>query len=102
MDQYKTSSIAKDDAYKAQVPLNGLPVPEVLATFGDEPSEFDAQNGCVGPVPTWGGVKGHWTYTDTAAGRALLTGNHRQRLTAMLCFEDATKQSILVVPRVQL
>lgn len=100
LDQFHRSSIAKNDTYSAAKPFKHPPSDETLVSFGDAPTAFEPQSRCVGPVPGYGGVQGHWTYLDTTRGRLEFDGALSSRITADFCF-DQSMQSIDVIAGVR-
>jgi len=46
----------------------GHPIDEMLASFGDEHTSWDAVTRCLGPVTLVGGVVGHWTVNNYGNG----------------------------------
>lgn len=96
LDQMGYSSIAKDNGYQNNMPFENIPSLETLAAFGDSPTQWNAATKCIGPVPNYGGRKGHWTYLNTPRGRSQLFGSISTKMTADICFTDAAMEKITV------
>jgi len=96
LDQYHQSSIAQTDAYRENKPFKHPPSAETLASFGEAPTRWDASSQCLGPTGNYGGAHGHWSYLDTMSGRAQLEGAIAARMTANLCFSDASMEKLEV------
>lgn len=106
LDQNHASSIAKDPRYADSKPFSHPPSDETVVTFGDKPIGYDPQTNCAGPVPNYGGQKGHWTFLSTTGGRLQMRGSITSRLTADFCFDKAMEhvevQAAVLVPFVKI
>mmetsp|Transcript_109437 Transcript_109437/g.266007 ORF Transcript_109437/g.266007 Transcript_109437/m.266007 type:complete len:405 (-) Transcript_109437:54-1268(-) len=89
LDQYHASSIAKTLQYANSKPFSHPPSDETVVTFGDFPIGYNRQTNCVGPVPNYGGERGHWTFLSTFGGELQLEAGMQSRLTADFCLNTA-------------
>eukprot|EP00421_Protoceratium_reticulatum_P021905 CAMPEP_0168394858 /NCGR_PEP_ID=MMETSP0228-20121227/19749_1 /TAXON_ID=133427 /ORGANISM="Protoceratium reticulatum, Strain CCCM 535 (=CCMP 1889)" /LENGTH=311 /DNA_ID=CAMNT_0008408281 /DNA_START=74 /DNA_END=1009 /DNA_ORIENTATION=- len=89
MDQFHRSSVAQDPDWQAAVPFVHPPSDETLACFGDYPTRWNPDTRTIEQCPNYGGERGHWTFKDTATGKAQLEGSIASRMEADFVFDEA-------------